>query len=68
MLSWQLSGAPGSVITKFCTVVAVTIAGSPLASTALVSDKLNVNLLDGEFDYEVIGYESHPSIKAPLSN
>ena len=28
----------------------------------------NVNLLDGEFDYEVIGYESHPSIKAPLSN
>ena len=28
----------------------------------------NVNLLDGEFDYEIIGYESHPSIKAPLSN
>ncbi len=28
----------------------------------------NVNLLDGEFDYEVIGYAPHPSIKAPLSN
>jgi thymidylate synthase len=28
----------------------------------------NVNLLAGEFDYEVIGYESHPTIKAPLSN
>ena len=28
----------------------------------------NVSLLDGEFDYELIGYQSHPSIKAPLSN
>ena len=28
----------------------------------------NVNILNGEFDYEVKGYESHPSIKAPLSN
>ena len=28
----------------------------------------NVNLLDGEFDYEINGYESHSSIKAPLSN
>ena len=28
----------------------------------------NVNVLKGEFDYEIIGYESHPSIKAPLSN
>lgn len=28
----------------------------------------NVNLLDGEFDYEVKDYKYHPSIKAPLSN
>ena len=28
----------------------------------------NVDLKNGEFDYEVIGYESHPTIKAPLSN
>jgi thymidylate synthase len=28
----------------------------------------NVNLLDGEFDFEVKGYKYHPSIKAPLSN
>ena len=28
----------------------------------------NVDILSGEFDYEVKGYESHPSIKAPLSN
>lgn len=28
----------------------------------------NVNILDGEFDFELIGYESHPTIKAPLSN
>jgi thymidylate synthase len=28
----------------------------------------NVDILNGEFDYEIIGYESHPSIKAPLSN
>jgi thymidylate synthase len=28
----------------------------------------NVSLLDGEFDYEIIGYHSHPTIKAPLSN
>ena len=28
----------------------------------------NVDVLNGEFDYEIIGYESHPSIKAPLSN
>jgi len=28
----------------------------------------NVNLLDGEFDYEVYDYKYHPSIKAPLSN
>jgi thymidylate synthase len=28
----------------------------------------NVSVLDGEFDYEIIGYESHPTIKAPLSN
>ena len=28
----------------------------------------NVNILNGEFDYEIIGYKSHPTIKAPLSN
>ena len=28
----------------------------------------NVDILDGEFDYEIIDYQSHPSIKAPLSN
>ena len=28
----------------------------------------NVNLLDGEFEYEINGYESHSTIKAPLSN
>lgn len=28
----------------------------------------NVDILNGKFDYEIIGYKSHPSIKAPLSN
>jgi thymidylate synthase len=28
----------------------------------------NIDLLGGEFDYEVINYKYHPSIKAPLSN
>ena len=28
----------------------------------------NVDILNGEFDYKVLGYESHPPIKAPLSN
>jgi thymidylate synthase len=28
----------------------------------------NVDILNGEFDYEIKGYESHPSIKASLSN
>ena len=28
----------------------------------------NVNLLEGEFDYEIHDYKCHPSIKAPLSN
>ena len=28
----------------------------------------NVSLLDGEFDYEVVGYVSHPTVKFPLSN
>ena len=28
----------------------------------------NNDLLSGEFDYEVLNYESHPTIKAPLSN
>ena len=28
----------------------------------------NVDVLNGEFDYEIIDYESHPTIKAPLNN
>lgn len=28
----------------------------------------NVNILDGEFDYELINYKHHPRISAPLSN
>jgi len=28
----------------------------------------NIDILNGEFDYEIKGYESHPTIKAPLSN
>ena len=28
----------------------------------------NVDILNGEFDYEIIGYQSQPTIKAPLSN
>ena len=28
----------------------------------------NVDVLNGEFDYAILGYESHPPIKAPLSN
>jgi thymidylate synthase len=28
----------------------------------------NVDILNGEFDYELEGYEYHPTIKAPLSN
>jgi thymidylate synthase len=28
----------------------------------------NVNILKGEFDYEILHYQSHPTIKAPLSN
>ena len=28
----------------------------------------NVDILNGEFDYEVLGYKSHSTIKAPLSN
>ena len=28
----------------------------------------NVDILNGEFDYQILGYQSHPSIKAPLSN
>ena len=27
-----------------------------------------VNLLKGEFNYEINNYEYHPTIKAPLSN
>jgi thymidylate synthase len=27
-----------------------------------------VDILNGEWDYEVKGYEYHPTIKAPLSN
>jgi thymidylate synthase len=29
---------------------------------------VNSDLLNGEFDYELLKYESHPTIKAPLSN
>jgi thymidylate synthase len=28
----------------------------------------NVDILNGEFDYEISNYECHPAIKAPLSN
>jgi thymidylate synthase len=28
----------------------------------------NVDILNGEFDYEINNYEYHPTIKAPLSN
>ena len=28
----------------------------------------NVDVLDGEFDYEILHYQSHPAIKASLSN
>ena len=28
----------------------------------------NVNVLEGEFNYELINYQAHPNIKAPLSN
>jgi len=28
----------------------------------------NVDILNGEFDYEIKDYQSHPTIKAPLSN
>src|SRR6056300_562393 len=28
----------------------------------------NCDIMNGEFDYKVINYESHPTIKAPLSN
>jgi len=28
----------------------------------------NVDILNGEFDYEINDYQSHPTIKAPLSN
>ena len=28
----------------------------------------NIDILKGEFDYEVLHYHSHPTIKAPLSN
>ena len=31
-------------------------------------DLLNVDILNGEFGYALVGYESHPSIKAQLSN
>ena len=28
----------------------------------------NVDVLDGEFDYEILHYQSHPKLSAPLSN
>ena len=33
-----------------------------------VVDLINVDILNGEFGYALIDYESHPTIKAPLSN
>jgi thymidylate synthase len=39
------------------------------AFTTLPKLKLgNVDILNGEFDYEILDYQSHPTIKAPLSN
>ena len=29
---------------------------------------INQDVLNGEFDYKIVNYESHPTIKAPLSN
>ena len=31
-------------------------------------DVINVDILNGEFGYAILGYESHPTIKAPLNN
>ena len=28
----------------------------------------NIHILEGEFDYEIVDYESHPTIKTPLNN
>ena len=28
----------------------------------------NCDIMNGEFEYKIINYESHPTIKAPLSN
>ena len=28
----------------------------------------NVDILEGEFDYEILHYHCHPTIKAPISN
>ena len=41
-----------------------------------VDDKLRIqklqqtldNILNGEFDYEILHYQSHPKLSAPLSN
>lgn len=33
-----------------------------------VVDLINVDILNGEFGYALVDYESHPTIKAPLSN
>ena len=33
-----------------------------------VVDLINVDMLNGEFGYALVDYESHPTIKAPLSN
>ena len=33
-----------------------------------VVDLINVDILNGEFGYALLDYESHPTIKAPLSN
>jgi thymidylate synthase len=28
----------------------------------------NIDILNGEFDYEILHYQSHPTIKATLNN
>lgn len=33
-----------------------------------IVDLMNVDILNGEFGYALLDYESHPTIKAPLSN
>ena len=42
---------------------------SPVSNPSIPTIKLkSVDVLGGEFDYSIIDYESHPTIKAPLNN